>query len=287
MQDPSIRAAIAALGTALGPAVLAQCMALFRDELSAPAEATTHRVLRDVAYGAHVRQRLDLYRHDTEAATRAPVFVWVHGGGFVRGEKHSPEHPFNAHVGYWAARQGWLGAVMNYRLAPEHRWPSGGEDVGAVVDWLRAQAAQHGGDPQRIVLAGTSAGSVHIATCLQRRGADLPVRGAVLLSGLYGATALEGQDAAYYGDASLRPEQVVLEAVATSRLPLLVACAEFDPARFQAETLALLQRVLVARDRAPRSHFASGHNHYTLAMHLGTADTRLADEIVSFVHDVT
>ena len=78
-----------------------------------------------------------------------------------------------------------------------------------------------------------------------------------------------------------------MEAVAASPVPLLAACAEFDPARFQAETLILLQRVLAVRGRAPRSHFASGHNHYTLAMHLGTADTRLADEIVAFVNDVT
>jgi acetyl esterase/lipase len=283
LQDRS-RAVIAGLGQELGPPVLQQCMALFRDELCAQADAATHRVLSDVAYGVHARQRLDLYGHD--AHTRAPVLVWVHGGGFVRGEKHSAEHPFNAHVGHWAARQGWLGAVMNYRLAPEHRWPSGGDDVGAVVDWLRAQAAQHGGDPQRILLAGTSAGAAHIATCLHRRP-NLPVRGAVLLSGLYGATALEGHDAAYYGDASLRPEQVTVEAVAASPVPLLVACAEFDPARFQAETLTLLQRVLAVRGRAPRSHFASGHNHYTLAMHVGTADTRLADEIVAFVNDVT
>jgi len=284
MQDPSIRAAVAAFGTELGPAVLQRCMALFRDDVFAQADAT-RCVERDVAYGPHARQRLDLYVPD--AGDRAPVLVWVHGGGFVRGEKSSPEHPFNAHIGRWAARQGWLGIVMNYRLAPEHRWPSGAEDVGAVVDWLRAKAAQHGGDPERIVLAGTSAGSVHIATCLQQRGASVSVRGAVLLSGLYGATALEGQDAAYYGDAMMRPEQVTLEAVATSPVPLLVACAEFDPPRFQAETLALLQRVLTERGRAPRSHFASGHNHYTLAMHLGTSDTRLSDEIVSFVCDVT
>jgi acetyl esterase/lipase len=287
MQDPSIRAAVAALGTELSPAVMQRCMALFRGELLEQARAP-RRVERDVAYGMHARQRLDLYvPDDVGAGDGVPIFVWVHGGGFVRGEKSSPDHPFNAHVGRWAAREGWLGVVINYRLAPESRWPSGGEDVAAVVEWLREHGAARGGDPGRIVLAGTSAGSVHIATCLHQPGADRPVRGAVLLSGLYGSTPLERQDPVYYGAAELRPDQVSLHAVAGNTVPLFVACAEFDPPRFQAETLALLERVLAVRGRAPRSHFASGHNHYTLAMHLGTADTRLADEIVSFVRDVT
>jgi acetyl esterase/lipase len=38
----------------------------------------------------------------------------------------------------WAARSGMVGVTMNYRLAPEHRWPSGAQDVGAAVAWLTA-----------------------------------------------------------------------------------------------------------------------------------------------------
>ncbi len=70
-------------------------------------------------------------------------------------------------------------------------------------------------------------------------------------------------------------------------MPLFVACAEFDPPRFQTETVALLQKVLKVRGSLPRAQLASGHNHYTLAMHLGTSDTRLADEILSFTTEVS
>jgi triacylglycerol lipase len=142
-----------------------------------------------------------------------------------------------------------------------------------------------GGDPDRIVLVGSSAGAVHIATYLQLRPrpSASEVRGAVLLSGLYGLTPLESVDRLYFGDGDQAiPKPSLLEAVAGSAPPVFVACAEFDPPRFQREAVALLERTLRARGRLPRTHFASGHNHYTLAMHLGTSDTRLADELLDF-----
>ena len=283
-QDPSLRDAIAALGTKLEPDVLAKCMSLYRD-MHYGERASHARVHADLEYGAHARQRLDVYTSGALAEQLKPVLVWVHGGGFVRGEKRSADHPFNAHVGHFAARREWVGVVMNYRLAPEFGWPAGGEDVGGVVDWLRRHAGEYGGDPNQIFLAGTSAGAIHIATHLHLRGHSHGARGAVLLSGLYGATPLESADRLYYGsDESLCPKRFPLDAVVNSTLPLLIACAEFDPSRFQIEWRRVLGEIQDRRGQLPRLHFASGHNHYTLAMHIGTPDTRLSDEIVQFVH---
>lgn len=283
MQPPDQRAAVAAFGRALGPDVLAGVYALFRAEQEAFA-AGQPPALIDAAYGEHPRQRLDLYRPAGEGASAAPILLWVHGGGFLRGEKASPDHPFNAHAGRWAARHGMVGAVMNYRLAPETTWPTGGEDVAAAVDWLRANARDHGGDGGHIVLAGTSAGAVHVATALRMRP-DLPVRGAVLLSGLYGFTPLDERDTLYYGAPDRYPERMPRDAVVDTALPLFVACAEFDPPRFQAEALGLLSARLLCHGAMPRAYVASGHNHFSLAYHLGGADTRLADEILAFVKD--
>jgi len=276
------RDAIAAMGTTLGPEVLAGCRALFDAEQSALA-AGLPALASDCAYGSDPRQRLDLYGPGGEGAGR-PVLLFVHGGGFVQGDKGGRAWP-NAAVGRMAAQRGWLGAVMNYRLAPDHGWPAGGEDVLAAVDWLAAHAAAHGGDPARIVLLGTSAGSVHVATALKLRSA-LAVRGCVLLSGLYGYTPLEPRDAPYYGDPALYPDRMPREAVVSTALPLLVAAAEFDSPRFQAEFLGLLQERLERHGTMPRAHITSGHNHYSQAMHLGTADLRLADLIAAFVDDV-
>ncbi|GJG88066.1 hypothetical protein tb265_32470 [Gemmatimonadetes bacterium T265] len=283
MQPAAERAAIAAMGRALGPGVLEAVYALYRpeqDRLAAAQPVTA----ADLAYGDHPRQALDLYApaESQEARGPAPVLLWVHGGGFLRGEKRAPDHPFNAHVGRWAARRGMLGAVMNYRLAPDATWPSGGEDVAAAVDWLRAHAAARGADPECVVLAGTSAGAVHVATALRLRP-DLPVRAAVLLSGLYGFTPLDERDTLYYGVQALYAGRRPRDAVVDTAVPLFVACAELDPPRFQAETLGLLAARLERHGRMPRAYVASGHNHFSLAYHLGGADTRLGDEVLAFV----
>lgn len=265
------------IGTTLGPDVLAACQALFDDEQRALAD-TVPVAAADEAYGPDERHRLDLYG---TPAGPAPVVLFVHGGGFRMGDKAADGWP-NGAVGRWAAQQGWLGAVMNYRLAPAHQWPAGGEDVLAATDWLAANAIRFGGDPQRIVLIGTSAGAVHVATALSLRP-DLSVCGGVLLSGLYGYTPLDERDYLYYGDAELASGKMPREAVVATMLPLMVACAEYDPPRFQGEFTGLLQERLTRHGRLPRCHYATGHNHYSMAMHLGTSDRRLADEIAGFV----
>ena len=285
-QHPGVRRVIRDIGYVLGPDVLKACGQLFREEqlaLAVPGER-----IADQAYGPAPRQQLDLYRPQGAAAAGAPILLWVHGGGFVRGEKHSPEHPYNAHMGRFAARNGLLGAVMNYRLAPGHLYPSGGEDVGLAIDWLRREAPAHGGDPERIYAVGTSAGAVHVATHLLLRAGREGLRGAALFSGLYGATPLDPPDLKYYGEgSSANPGRAVLDAVAATRVPLFVACAEFDPPRFQAETVALLQLRLERQGHLPRAHIASGHNHYSLAMHIGGRDQRLGGELLGFIAETS
>ena len=276
-------ARLRAMGTALGPDVLAACRALFDAEQSGLAAAMP-ALAADRAYGPHERHRLDVY--GTQDGSLKPVLLFVHGGGFVQGDKGGNGWP-NANVGRMAAELGMVGAVMNYRLAPKYGWPAGAEDVGAAVAWLRGSVAEYGGDPARIVVMGTSAGAVHISGFLAERCAQEMVRGAVLLSGLYGYTPLDAKDERYYGDPALYGARMPREAVAGTPVPLLVACAEFDPPRFQAEFLGLLAERLERHGAIPRAYLASGHNHYTMAMHLGTSDRRLADEIAAFVRDVT
>lgn len=278
-----MRAAIAAMGTDLGPDVLSRCRALFDAEQSNLA-AQVPVTAADVAYGLHERHRLDLYQPKGEGL--APILVFVHGGGFLKGDKGGDDAWPNANVGRMAAQAGFLGVVVNYRLAPDHVWPAGSEDVAAVVDWLKAHAAEHGGDADRIVLMGTSAGAVHVAGYLKLAGSN-DIGAAILLSGLYGYTPLDDRDTLYYGDPALYADRMPLEAVANTQLPLFLACAEFDPPRFQAEFLGLMQDRLSRHGIMPRAFIHSGHNHYSMAMHLGTADRRLADEICAFVRETT
>ena len=102
----------------------------------------------DVRYGEDSRHVLDVYR-STRPETPRAVMVFLHGGGFVRGDKSDREN-----VGQRFAREGFLVLVANYRLAPAHQWPAGAQDVIAVYQWARARASQLGGDPRRIFLVG-------------------------------------------------------------------------------------------------------------------------------------
>lgn len=284
MQPIDEREAIATLGDELGPSVLASVQALYRREQDRLAAAQPVDAA-DLSYGPDPRQRLDLYLPKGCGRDR-PVLLWVHGGGFVRGEKASADHPFNAHAGRWAARHGMVGAVMNYRLAPDHGWPAGGEDVGMALAWLAAHVAGYGGNPRRICVMGTSAGAAHVATHVQLGDGASIAAGAVLLSGLYGFAPVEDRDRLYFRMAAEEAGRRIAAAMTTSTLPMLLACSQHDPARFQTETLGLCAARLARHGRLPRFFYGSGHNHFSLAYHLGTADTRLADEILAFIGDL-
>ncbi|MGH3247202.1 MAG: alpha/beta hydrolase, partial [Trebonia sp.] len=200
---PDVIAQLTGMGTAITPELVETSWALlkpFHDKVgySAP------KIDRDLSYGDHERHRLDVHTSGDE--DNSPVLVFVHGGGFVGGDKHVPGTPMYDHIGAWAVRNGWVGVTMTYRLAPEHRWPAGAEDVAGAVQWLRGNIARYGGDPDRIVVAGHSAGCVHVASYLVGHGGGAldGVRGAGLLSGFY--TIADGDrrgelEHPYYGDA--------------------------------------------------------------------------------------
>ena len=76
-----------------------------------------------------------------------------------------------------------VGVTMTYRLAPQHQWPAGAQDVGQAVAWVAQNIGEYGGDPSRVVLAGHSAGATHVAGYLasqrpasRRRGWSTAVR---------------------------------------------------------------------------------------------------------------
>lgn len=288
MQSKSIRQAIAAMGQELGPEVIGKVNQLFDQEqrllaLQYPA------LQSDLAYGEHSRQVLDIYgpKNPTE---KLPVVLWVHGGGFLRGDKGSNEQWPNANVGRALAQNKVVTAVMNYRLAPDSVWPSGSEDIESAINWLLGNIEQFGGDSRKIILAGTSAGAVHASGYLklkQDKNESLEVSGVILMSGLYGYTELDERDCLYYGEQSTYAERCPMAAVENCPLPMLVTCSEFDPERFQKEFIGLLNARLNKNGILPKSLIMSGHNHYSMPYHLGSGDKRLEKELIAFVNQVS
>lgn len=255
-----------------------------RHPIAPPADVA---IAHDERYGPHERQRLDVFR--PRQGAQLPVLLFVHGGGFVGGDKALPGTPFYGNVGIWAARNGMLGVVMTYRLAPGHPWPAGAEDVGAAVRWVRANAARYGGDPAHIFGMGHSAGAAHLADCIAQRslhGADgAAIAGAILVSGVYDTRTLPGgPNRAYHGEDPARwAERSALPGLCERPLPLFVAVAEYDPPQFESQALELCAALRRARGRPPRFVRLPGHNHLSIALHIGTAENTLGAGILEFV----
>jgi triacylglycerol lipase len=244
-------------------------------------------VTRDIKYGPDTLQALDLFTQ--EGAGARPVLIHLHGGAFERGDKHTPGTPFSDNITLWAARNGMVGVNANYRLAPAAQWPSGPRDVAAILRWVKATIASHGGDPARVYLVGSSAGANHIASYLafaqfQRPDAS-PVAGAIFLSGspfdtetfpMKNYERYFGPDTARY--AALSPIPGLIEAP----LPLMVVHAALDPLHIEKDSTRLIA-ALEKAGRKPRAVFLKTHNHLSGGASIGTKDTELSDTILAFV----
>lgn len=286
---PDMRRTIEALGLELTLPMMQGTQALFAETFGGMAEATT--IERDIAYGPHERHRLDVFRNANARSSPAPVLVYVHGGGFVMGDKRSPQGlPFHDNIGDFAARSGMVGVTINYRLAPDNPWPAGPEDLGRLVAWLHSNIGNYGGDPANIFLMGQSAGAVHVASYVAHpqfhAAKDGGIAGALLISCIFNPataevnsfhTAYYGDDAAGYGACS------TVEGLIGSAVPVLATVSEFDVVDFQKQAAAYVEAYAEAHQRYPRMLWLAGHNHLSPASEIGSPGAALEPIIRDFV----
>jgi len=136
--------------------------------LAAPASAAYDAHLDlpyDLNHATTPLNRLDLYTPTGAAAgDNRPLVVYVHGGGWIRGDKSNRI----ADKAELFTSLGYVFASVNYRLSPDPpdtsdaariRFPAQPADVGEAIGWLDRHVGEYGGDPERILLVGHSAGA--------------------------------------------------------------------------------------------------------------------------------
>lgn len=124
------------------------------------------RLVRDIEYGRAAGVSLKLDACTPPGNGPFPVAILVHGGGWTSGSKSGSDKPGSgSDITPWFSTftdAGFVWFSIDYRMLPDHRWPAQLEDTQTAIRWVKAHAADYGGDPSRIVIVGHSAGG-HIA----------------------------------------------------------------------------------------------------------------------------
>ncbi len=275
---------IAALGRAINPPATAAIYGPLQPAISAEAS-----VRRDAAYGPGVKQTMDVFTPAARGPAR-PILIFVHGGGFMRDDKSrfadGSRSPFYDNVMLWAVGHGMVGVNMNYGLAPQAAFPDAQRDIATVVAWARKNTASLGGDPDRVILWGHSAGASHVASFLAHpetyRDIDQkPVRAAVLHSGVYDMAG-NPQDHVYFGPVAGLAERSSVQGLVRSKVPVLVLAAELDPV----EMVAQARQLDMALTEGGRDHqlaIAGQHAHMSEIYSVNTADETVSGPVLAFL----
>jgi len=225
-------------------------------------------VKRDLAYGEAARQRIDWI---PGSRVNAPTLAYVHGGYWQSLSKEK-----FAHVAAGPLAHGFNVALIEYTLAPEARIGAIVSEVGQAIDFLVAHFEEWGADPERLCLAGHSAGG-HLAACHRAHSAVSLV---LCMSGLYD---LEPIRLCYVNEKlGLTPAEVAAyspekQIGADVRTLLTVGSAELPELMRQTADYASSLR---ARGELVEEISAPGCNHFTITELVAQPDGAALDAVI-------
>lgn len=242
------------------------------------------------------KHELDLYIPvDSE---HFPTVIFVHGGGWRSGDKNYT-YDLYGNVGKAFAEKGIGCAIINYRLAPDYTHPAQIEDVTAAFAWLKRNIARYSGDPDRLFLAGHSAGAHLISllvsdeSYLEQKGLTVgSVRGVIAISGLYDLT--EGMaglgkipEMLYIEPAFGKDEQGLKDASPIFHIhpggpPFLLIVASSDPSIIQNQS-ERFRKALVAAKVHVEGVYRIRTWHDLEIMNVGVEGDRITELMVNFV----
>jgi arylformamidase len=245
----------------------------------------TSAALRDLPYGETSGERLDFY---PASRSGAPLLVFIHGGWWRAMDKSD-----FAFIAPAYARAGFNVALTNYTLAPAASIAEIVQQQLRALAWLYRNGEKYDFDPERIVVAGHSAGG-HLSAMMlaaqwplfgERLPADL-VKGAVLISGLYDLEAVRMADSVN-ADLQLTPEDVAIVSPAwmpqANPAPFITAVGGLESEEFKR------QNALIAR-QWKSSHHADialpGVNHFTICDDFATPGQPLFEATIGLLSKI-
>jgi acetyl esterase/lipase len=250
-------------------------------------------VHRDIPYGPHERQHLDVFLPAGNVVA-PPVVLFVHGGAFVSGHRNRTEQVYSNVLCYLAQR-GIAGVNVGYRLATHATYPGATQDIAAAVDWARAHADEYGWNPDKVFLMSHSAGAAHAGSyaydpAFASTGTP-PLAGMIVVSGRVRIDNLAENPNArkveqYYGtDASRFEDYSAVHYINRDSVATFVAWAEFENPLIDVYCAELVFRLAEAKRKSPPVMWLPGHNHSSAIAHIGTSDDLLGQAIVNFIRN--
>jgi acetyl esterase/lipase len=221
------------------------------------------------AYGAGPRQRLDVYA-PRGAKGQAPVAVFFYGGSWDSGRRQD-----YGWVGRAMASRGFVTVVADYRIYPEVRYPGFLEDGAQAVAWASRNASRLGGDAQRVVLVGHSAGAYNAVMLaldgryLSAAGVDpKAVRAMAGLSGPYDFLPIRSEiTERIFGGTDDLPSTQPLAYVRPDSPPAFLATGAADDMVWPKNTIALAKKLREAGVPVEERHY-EGVDHVNMVLAL-------------------
>ena len=245
---------------ALGALIAGACSPVTVLNALAPREGV--RETTGLAYAEGARHGIDVYA--PAGAEGAPVVLFLYGGSWESGDRGMYRF-----LGTSLASAGLVCMVPDYRVWPEVRFPAFMEDAAQALAWARGNAAAHGGDPDRIVLMGHSAGA-QMATLLaldddylagQGLRPSAALRAVVGLAGPYDFLPLRSPTLrAIFGREEEWPASQPVNHVRPGAPPMLLATGDQDSTVLPRNTASLTARLRAAGNDARAVTYAGiGH----------------------------
>jgi arylformamidase len=244
--------------------------------------AGSTRVALDLAYGDDYWQKLDLYLPEDAGAKGLPVLVFLHGGGWEFGYKEW--------MGFMAPAFTDLPAIfvsVSYRLIPQVRFPAPLDDTLSALAWVRRNIAGWGGDPNRLVVGGHSAGAHLAALAVLRRdllaAAGVPVatiRGCVPVAGSYRFEVgeLEARGKRFLARPEDAPEASPIAYVAGNTVPFYLTWGEKDLEHVLKNGPPMVE-ALAAAGTAVEHEVFPGFDHFDISLDNGNPASRWVGKV--------